>query len=196
VAEKVTAIGRDALLKANVIADKTERNAANDAVKADIIGQLCGEGNEIDSPEKEVKAAIRSLTKKVIRERVINDGVRIDGRGTADLRPVAAEVGVLETAHAGGLFQRGETQVLNVLTLGMPRMDQLLDTLGVEEKKRYMHHYNMPPHANGETGRVGSPKRREIGHGLLAERALLPVVPSLEEFPYTLRLVSEVLASN
>src|SRR5205814_7141083 len=89
-----------------------------------------------------------------------------------------------------------ETQVLNVTTLGMPRMDQLLDTIGIDEKKRYMHHYNMPPHANGETGRVGSPRRREIGHGLLAERALLPVVPSKEECPYTLRLVSEVLSSN
>jgi len=109
---------------------------------------------------------------------------------------VSAEVGVIATAHGSGLFQRGETQVLNVTTLGMPRMDQLLDTIGIDEKKRYMHHYNMPPFANGEVGRVGSPKRREIGHGLLAERALLPVVPSVEEFPYALRLVSEVLSSN
>src|SRR6202011_2096125 len=106
------------------------------------------------------------------------------------------QVGIIATAHGSGLFQRGETQVLNVTTLGMPRMDQLLDTIGIDEKKRYMHHYNMPPYANGEVGRVGSPKRREIGHGLLAERALLPVVPSIEEFPYALRLVSEVLASN
>jgi polyribonucleotide nucleotidyltransferase len=196
VAEKVAAAGRDALLKANVIADKTERNAANDAVKADIIGQLCGDGNEFDGREKEVKAAIRSLTKKVIRTRVIEDGVRIDGRGTNDLRPVSAEVGIIETAHGSGLFQRGETQVLNVLTLGMPKMDQLLDTLGTENKKRYMHHYNMPPYSNGETGRMGGTKRREVGHGLLAERALLPVVPSLEEWPYALRLVSEVLSSN
>ena len=97
---------------------------------------------------------------------------------------------------ARGLFQRGETQVLNVTTLGMPRMDQMIDTIGTDEKKRYMHHYNMPPYANGEVGRVGSPKRREIGHGLLAERALLPVVPAFEEFPYALRLVSEVLSSN
>ena len=103
---------------------------------------------------------------------------------------------MLSTAHGTGLFQRGETQVLSVLTLGMPKMDQLLDNLGDKPKKRYMHHYNMPPHANGETGRVGSPKRREIGHGLLAERALLPVVPSLEEWAYTLRVVSEVLSSN
>src|SRR5690606_6322778 len=132
----------------------------------------------------------------VIRRRITEEGVRIDGRGTADLRPVSAEVGVVPTAHGSGLFQRGETQVLNVTTLGMPKMDQLLDNLGNRDRKRYMHHYNMPPHANGETGRVGSPKRREVGHGLLAERALLPVVPGSEEFPYTLRLVSEVLSSN
>src|SRR5690606_3727875 len=132
----------------------------------------------------------------VIRRRITEEGVRIDGRGTADLRPVSAEVGVVPTAHGSGLFQRGETQVLTVATLGMPKMDQLLDNLGNRDRKRYMHHYNMPPHANGETGRVGSPKRREVGHGLLAERALLPVVPSADEFPYALRLVSEVLSSN
>ena len=131
-----------------------------------------------------------------MRHRIVNEGVRIDGRGVADLRPVSAEVGVLPTAHGSGLFQRGETQVLNVCTLAMPRMNQLLDTLTPETTKRYLHHYNMPPWANGETGRVGSPKRREIGHGALAARAVLPVVPSQEEFAYTLRLVSEVLSSN
>ena len=125
-----------------------------------------------------------------------SEGVRIDGRGVTDLRPVSAEVGVLPTAHGSGLFQRGETQVLNVCTLAMPRMNQLLDTLTPETQKRYLHHYNMPPWANGETGRVGSPKRREIGHGALAARAVLPVVPSQEEFAYTLRLVSEVMSSN
>ncbi len=136
------------------------------------------------------------IQKAAIRKRTVEEGVRIDGRGPADLRTVTSEVGVLSTAHGTGLFQRGETQVLSALTLGMPKMDQLLDNLGDKPKKRYMHHYNMPPHANGETGRVGSPKRREIGHGLLAERALLPVVPSLEEWAYTLRVVSEVLSSN
>ena len=150
--------------------------------------------SEFEGREKEIKAAVRSLTKQLVRQRIVDEGVRMDGRGPTDIRPVSAEVGIIPTAHGSGLFQRGETQVLNVTTLGMPRMDQLLDTIGIDEKKRYMHHYNMPPYANGETGRVGSPKRREIGHGLLAERALLPVVPSVEEFPYALRLVSEVLA--
>jgi len=196
VAQKVTDLGRDRLAEANTIADKTERNTANAAVKADLLAQLCGNDAEFALRTREVSAAIRSLTKKVIRDRVINEGIRMDGRGTTDLRPVSAEVGVIDTTHGSGLFQRGETQVLNVLTLGMPRMDQLLDTLGIENKKRYMHHYNMPPYSNGETGRMGGTKRREVGHGLLAERALLPVVPSLEEWPYALRLVSEVLSSN
>ncbi|CAN5810452.1 polyribonucleotide nucleotidyltransferase [soil metagenome] len=190
---RVTEVGRDRLADANAIADKAERNVANDELKAAIVAELSG---EFDGREKEIKNAIRSLTKKVVRSRVVNDGVRIDGRGPKDLRPVSAEVGAIPTAHGSGLFQRGETQVLNVLTLGMPRMDQLLDTIGVETKKRYMHHYNMPPYSNGETGRMGGTKRREVGHGLLAERALLPVVPHLEEWPYALRLVSEVLSSN
>ncbi len=186
----------ETMAAANTIADKTDRNAANDSVKAEILDALCGEGRPFDGQSGPVKNAIRSLTKKVIRARVVNEGVRMDGRGVSDLRPVSAEVGIIGTAHGSGLFQRGETQVMNVLTLGMPRMDQLLDTLGLETKKRYMHHYSMPPFSNGETGRVGGTKRREVGHGLLAERALLPVVPSLEEWPYALRLVSEVLSSN
>ena len=122
--------------------------------------------------------------------------MRVDGRGTADIRPLSAEIDLLPTAHGSALFQRGETQVLNVTTLGMPRMNQLLDTITPVEFKRYMHHYNFPPFSTGETGFMRGPKRREIGHGLLAERALLPVVPSEEEFPYALRVVSDVLASN
>src|SRR5205807_2172160 len=175
------------------IVSKAERNQATDQATAAILAELAP---EFEGREREVKAAVRALTKKLVRKRIVDEGVRIDGRGPADIRPLHAEVGLIPTAHGSGLFQRGETQVLNVTTLGMPRMDQLLDTIGIDEKKRYMHHYNMPPYANGETGRVGSPKRREIGHGLLAERALLPVVPSAEEFPYALRLVSEVLSSN
>jgi polyribonucleotide nucleotidyltransferase len=144
----------------------------------------------------EVRKAFRSLQKEVVRRRIANDGVRIDGRSTTDLRPLAAAVGIIPTAHGSGLFQRGETQVLTVTTLGMPRMEQMLDTIGVDERKRYMHHYNFPPFSTGETGRVGSPKRREIGHGALAERALVPVVPDAAEWPYTLRVVSDVLSSN
>ena len=131
-----------------------------------------------------------------MRKRIVEDGVRVDGRGTADIRPLSAEIDLFPTAHGSALFQRGETQVLNVTTLGMPRMNQLLDTITPVETKRYMHHYNFPPFSTGETGFMRGPKRREIGHGLLAERALLPVVPGADEFPYTLRVVSDVLASN
>ncbi|HVV35836.1 MAG TPA: polyribonucleotide nucleotidyltransferase [Acidimicrobiales bacterium] len=191
--ERVAAIASDDIAKACTIIQKAERNDALDAIAASAQETLA---EEFPDRGKEIKAAVRSLTKKAVRARIVNDGVRMDGRGPADLRPISAEVGLIPTAHGTGLFQRGETQVLNVLTLGMPKMDQMLDNIAGEDKKRYMHHYNMPPFANGETGRMGSPKRREIGHGLLAERALLPVVPHVEEFPYALRLVSEVLASN
>lgn len=184
------------LAQALTIAKKADRNAATDAVTAAALSQLCADGAPLAGRDKEVKEAVRSLTKKLVRRRVVNDGVRIDGRGVADLRSVSAEVGILPTAHGTGLFQRGETQVLNVCTLAMPRMNQLVDTLNPETTKRFLHHYNMPPWANGETGRVGTPKRREIGHGALAGRAVLPVVPNQEEFAYALRLVSEVLSSN
>ncbi len=196
IADAVAKAGRTQIAEANTIADKGDRNAANDAAKAAVVSELCAEGAAFAGREKQVKNAIRAQTKSVVRERLVNEGVRMDGRGPKDLRPVTAEVGVLPTAHGTGLFQRGETQVLNVLTLGMPRMDQLLDTLGLQSKKRYMHHYNMPPYSNGETGRIGGTKRREVGHGMLAERALLPLVPSLEDWPYALRVVSEVLSSN
>jgi polyribonucleotide nucleotidyltransferase len=178
------------------IAGKAERNAATDAASAKAVETLCAEGAEFEGQEKQVKEAVRSLTKKLVRKRIVDEGLRIDGRGVADLRPVSAEVGVLPTAHGSGLFQRGETQVMNVLTMAMPRMNQMIDSLSPYDTKRYLHHYNMPPWANGETGRVGSPKRREIGHGALAARAVLPVVPSQEDFAYTLRLVSEVMSSN
>ena len=191
--ERVEALGTDRISKVTTISLKSEREAAMEETARALVEELSA---EFDGREKEISAAVRSLTKKVVRQRIVEDGVRIDGRGTRDIRPLSARVGIIPTAHGSGLFQRGETQVLTVATLGMPRMDQLLDTIGTEEKKRYMHHYNMPPSANGEVGRVGSPKRREIGHGLLAERALLPVVPPFDEFPYALRLVSEVLSSN
>ncbi len=191
--ERVAAVGTDKLEPATHIVIKAERNEAIEKAGAEIAAELSG---AFEGREREIKEAVRSLTKKLVRRRIVEDGQRIDGRGPTDIRPLSAEVGIVPTAHGSGLFQRGDTQVLNVCTLGMPRMNQLLDTIGPDTNKRYMHHYNMPPSANGEVGRVGSPKRREIGHGLLAERALLPVVPSQEEFSYTLRLVSEVLASN
>lgn len=181
------------------IAGKAERNAATDAAADAAVTALAG---TIDDPssfagrEREIREAVRSLTKKAVRKRIVEEGMRIDGRGPRDLRPLSSEVGVLPTAHGTGLFQRGETQVMNVVTMAMPRMNQLLDTLSPETHKYFLFHYNMAPWANGETGRVGSPKRREIGHGALAARALLPVLPSQEEFSYTLRLVAEVLASN
>jgi polyribonucleotide nucleotidyltransferase len=185
--------GTDLLAKANTITAKAERNAAIDDATAVIMERLA---ERFPDREREVKAAVRSLTKTLVRKRIVEEGIRIDGRGTADIRPLSAEVDLFPTAHGSALFQRGETQVLNVTTLGMPRMNQLLDTITPEESKRYMHHYNFPPYSTGETGFMRGPKRREIGHGMLAERALLPVVPSQEEFPYTLRLVSDVLSSN
>src|SRR5262245_2354464 len=151
---------------------------------------------QFEGREKEVSAAFRSVTKKEVRARVLRDQVRIDGRGPRDIRPLTAEVGVLPRVHGSALFERGETQILGVTTLNMLRMEQALDTLSPEKTKRYMHNYNFPPYSTGETGRVGSPKRREIGHGALAERALIPVLPSRTEFPYAIRQVSEAVGSN
>jgi polyribonucleotide nucleotidyltransferase len=142
------------------------------------------------------KQAYKSLFKKMARQRVVEEGVRLDGRGATDIRPLVIEVGLIERTHGSGLFQRGETQVLNLTTMGMLKMEQMLDTLAIEDSKRYMHHYNFPPFSTGEAGFMRGPKRREIGHGALAEKALLPVVPTEDEFPYALRLVSEVLSSN
>jgi polyribonucleotide nucleotidyltransferase len=190
----------DATKEAMAIADKTARNDRLDEILEGILLALCGtpeEPQQYATRAKQIKPAFRALQKKVVRSRIVNEGLRIDGRGTTDIRPLSAEVDLLPTAHGTGLFQRGETQVLSVLTLGMPRMEQ---SIGLDElrgtTKRYIHHYNFPPYSTGETGRVGSPKRREIGHGALAERALVPVVPSQEEWPYVLRIVSDVLSSN
>jgi len=184
----------DELAKALTIAGKHDREAEQDRVKGIALERLLAEGFE--GREKEISAAIRALTKKLVRERVIRDGLRIDGRGLTDIRPLTAEVGVLPRVHGSALFERGETQILGVTTLNMLRMEQAIDTLNPERTKRYMHNYNFPPYSTGETGRVGSPKRREIGHGALAERALIPVLPAREEFPYAIRQVSEAIGSN
>jgi len=191
--EAVSGAVTDELAKALTIAPKQERAAEEDRVKALALERL---GDKFEGREKEISAAIRSLTKKLVRKRVVNDGLRIDGRGLTDIRPLSAEVGVLPRVHGSALFERGETQILGVTTLNMLRMEQMIDTLNPERTKRYMHNYNMPPYSTGETGRVGSPKRREIGHGALAERAIVPVLPTREEFPYAIRQVSEALGSN
>lgn len=153
------------------------------------------ENDETVDP-KDITKIHSDALKKIIRARILNEGVRPDNRDTKTVRPIWGEVGVLPRTHGSGLFTRGETQALTITTLGTPREEQRLDTLGPKDFKRYMHHYNFPPFSVGETGRIGSPSRRSVGHGALAERALLPVLPPVEEFPYTLRLVSEVLSSN
>ena len=189
----VTGAGEADLTAAMKIPGKQERDAASDAAKKKVLEALAA---TFEGREKEVSAAFRSLTKTVVRRRIVNDKARIDGRGLADIRQLAAEVEVLPRVHGSALFERGETQILGVTTLNMLRMEQMVDTLNPENRKRYMHHYNFPPYSTGETGRVGSPKRREIGHGALAERALLPVLPSRADFPYAIRQVSEALSSN
>ena len=191
--EAVAASAGDAVRKALTIVSKAEREERLDAIKADVLDQL---GPQFEGREKELSAALRSVTKNEVRQRVLRDNIRIDGRGLADIRPLIAEVGVLPRVHGSALFERGETQILGVTTLNMLRMEQQLDTLNPDNRKRYMHNYNFPPYSTGETGRVGSPKRREIGHGALAERALVPVLPTREEFPYAIRQVSEALGSN
>ncbi|MEA5055761.1 MAG: polyribonucleotide nucleotidyltransferase [Propionicimonas sp.] len=175
------------------IAGKQEREAAETDLKGAVKAELA---DRLPDQEKAISAALGALTKKVVRHKTLTEQVRIDGRGVRDIRTLSAEAGVLPRVHGSALFQRGETQILGVSTLNMLDMEQKLDTLSPETTKRYMHNYNFPPYSTGETGRVGSPKRREIGHGALAERALVPVLPKREEFPYAIRQVSEALGSN
>ncbi len=191
--EAVSAVASADLAQALAIGAKQERESRIDEIKAGVLEQL---GTKLEGREKEIGAAYRSLNKKLVRQRILRDQIRIDGRGVTDIRPLSAEVEVIPRAHGSALFERGETQIMGVTTLNMLRMEQQIDALGPETHKRYLHHYNFPPYSTGETGRVGSPKRREIGHGALAERALLPVLPTREEFPYAIRQVSEALGSN
>ena len=191
--DAVSAAASDELAKALTIAGKQERETETDRISASVKTSL---SEQFAGREKEIPAAFRSLTKKLVRQRVLRDKVRIDGRGLRDIRPLSAEVEVVPRVHGSAIFERGETQIVGITTLNMLKMEQQLDTLNPENHKRYMHNYNFPPYSVGEVGRVGSPKRREIGHGALAERALLPVLPSREEFPYAIRQVSEALGSN
>lgn len=189
----VTALASDDLAKALTIAGKQDRETETDRLSAWVKGSLA---EQFEGREKEIPAAFRSLTKKLVRQRVLRDKIRIDGRGLRDIRPLSAEVEVIPRVHGSAIFERGETQIVGVTTLNMLKMEQQLDTLNPENHKRYMHNYNFPPYSVGETGRVGTPKRREIGHGALAERALVPVLPTRKEFPYAIRQVSEALGSN
>jgi len=189
VSAAVSADTADAL----VIAGKVEREERLDEIKASLLEKV---GGDFVGREKEIGAAFRSLNKQLVRERVLRDKVRIDGRGLSDIRTLHAEVGVIPRVHGSALFERGETQILGVTTLNMLTLEQKLDTLSPEKTRRYMHKYVFPPFSTGETGRVGSPKRREVGHGALARRALLPVLPSREEFPYAIRQLSEAMGSN
>ena len=183
----------DELSRIEQIAAKLERQDAESELKARIKAELA---ETFPEREAEISGAFKAVMKKIVRKRVLDEGVRIDGRGPRDIRALSAEVGIIPRVHGSALFQRGETQILGVSTLNMLDMEQKLDTLSPETTRRYMHNYNMPPYSTGETGRVGSPKRREIGHGNLAERALIPVLPTREEFPYAIREVSEAIGSN
>ncbi|MFY8050043.1 MAG: polyribonucleotide nucleotidyltransferase, partial [Aquiluna sp.] len=192
--EIVSAAAATELSKVYQIADKQARQEADDALKAKVKEELAGKLDE--EQMLQFSAAYKSVTKKVMRTRVLKEGIRIDGRGLKDIRVIDAEVAVIPRTHGSAIFQRGETQILGVTTLNMLKMEQQIDALTPVTTKRYMHHYNFPPYSTGETGRVGSPKRREIGHGALAERALVPVLPTRNEFPYAIRQVSEALGSN
>ena len=172
---------------------KLARDEAVDAVKEEMLGALA---ERFPESEKALKAAFRSLEKATIRNRTLREEIRMDGRTPRQIRSLSAEVEVLPRVHGSALFQRGETQILGITTLAMLRMEQQIDNLSPINSKRYMHQYNFPPFSTGEVGRVGSPKRREIGHGDLAERALVPVLPSREDFPYAIRQVSETMGSN
>ena len=192
---RVKELGYDKLDKIEQIAAKLERQEAESDLKHEIMGQMVAD-EDFEGREGEISGAFKALEKTIVRGRVLAQGVRIDGRGPKDIRALSSEVGVVPRVHGSGLFQRGETQVLGITTLNMLDMEQKLDTLSSVHTQRYMHQYEMPPYSTGETGRVGSPKRREVGHGALASRAIVPVLPTREEFPYAIRQVSEAIGSN
>ncbi len=197
VLDRVREVASDRMRDVMAIADKADREAAQSQTSSAVIDEVAAEFADLDGAKDQIREAVRSLSKEIVRERIVADGFRIDGRATDEVRPLSSVAGYLgRTAHGSGLFQRGETQVLNVTTLGMSRMEQIVDTLNPQDRRRFMHHYNFPPFSTGEAGFMRGPKRREIGHGALAERAIFPVVPSKEDFPYTIRLVSDVLTSN
>jgi polyribonucleotide nucleotidyltransferase len=190
---KVRAYAEPELKKALSEPEKLQREEALDKVEEDAVLKFI---EEYPDKEKDIREVVHQLTKELVRKMILEDGVRPDGRALDEIRPITVEVGVLPRVHGSGLFTRGQTQVLTTLTLGAVGDEQILDGLGVEESKRFMHHYNFPPFSTGETRPMRGPGRREIGHGALAERALEPMIPDESVFPYTIRLVSEVLESN
>jgi len=192
--EKIFEAGKEKMYAALHNADKHSRMSDVEDVKAELTTLFSDE--DIAAYGKYIKGSLKNLEKKVMRSMVLDEGERADGRKTTEIRPITTKVGYLPRVHGSGLFTRGQTQALSVATLGMLSEWQRLDTIDVAEGKRYIHHYNFPPYCTGEVGFMRGPKRREIGHGALAERALLPVIPSEDDFPYTIRVVSEVLESN
>ncbi|BAZ94140.1 polynucleotide phosphorylase/polyadenylase [Thiohalobacter thiocyanaticus] len=196
VADAVAAAGREALTEAYQIAEKMDRYGRLDAVREEIVQKLCGEGADPAFDEAAVQSAIEKLEKRIVRDRILAGEKRIDGRDTKTVRPITIRTGVLPRVHGSALFTRGETQALVVTTLGTARDAQIIDAIQGERREHFMLHYNFPPYCVGETGRVGSPKRREIGHGRLAKRGVAAVMPPQEGFPYSIRVVSEITESN
>ena len=178
---------------AMAITDRSERSEKQSALEEQAVEKFL---DEEDDNTKAIKLAFKSIVKNTVRDRVLSGGARLDGRTPTDIRNISAEINLLPTVHGSSLFLRGETQVLNVTTLGMSRLEQMLDTIDTVTSKRYMHHYNFPPYSTGEAYPMRGPKRREIGHGALAEKALVPVIPPKVDFPYTIRVVSEAISSN
>ena len=191
--ERVRAEAESAIAEAITITQKSDRRKRLSDIGTEVATKLA---EEFPEAEGQVSAALRSLTKKLVRKRIVEENVRLDGRSVDQVRPIWTQIGVLPRVHGSGVFTRGETQALSIATLGMARMEQMIDDLGVEDRKRYMHHYNFPPYSTGEAGFMRGPKRREIGHGALAEKSILPIVPSKADFPYTIRVVSEIMSSN
>jgi polyribonucleotide nucleotidyltransferase len=191
--DRVQAEAEGPLREAIAITTKKERRARFAEIEGALLESLA---ETFPEQEPMIRNAFRSLTKKLVRQRILDENVRLDGRTVDQVRPIWTQVGVVPRVHGSGVFTRGETQALSLVTLGMQRMEQMIDDLSPYERKRYMHHYNFPPYSTGEAGFMRGPKRREIGHGALAEKALLPAIPSKDEFPYAIRVVSEILSSN
>lgn len=191
--KQVEEFARDKIFDAVQALDKQEREDNMAAVAEEVKAHF---SEAFPDKEKEIDEILYNITKEIVRRRIVDEGIRPDGRKPTEIRPITCEVGLLPRTHGSGLFKRGQTQVLTLCTLGAMADIQILDSLWEDESKRYMHHYNFPPYSTGETRPMRGPGRREIGHGALAERALQPVIPSEEEFPYTIRLVSEVMSSN